>query len=137
MGYAHETLSRHIRSYFDLAPQSVYITSLELMASKDSWEIPFFDFVDAFRRKKNSDLINVPPHVGLAPKLAALLSATIETLCLELNLKIPAWCDVVQSLDEPWFVSGIENLKASALVESPVTFRRRNIFVLGNFLDRA
>jgi hypothetical protein len=34
-------------------------------------------------------------------------------------------------------VAGRESLKAMALVESPVWFRRRNIFVLGNFLDRA
>jgi hypothetical protein len=40
-------------------------------------------------------------------------------------------------LPDPWFVAGIENLKASALVESPVQFRRNNIFVLGNFLSRA
>ncbi|NCO37375.1 MAG: hypothetical protein COZ06_23865 [Armatimonadetes bacterium CG_4_10_14_3_um_filter_66_18] len=40
-------------------------------------------------------------------------------------------------LPEPWFVSGIENLKATALVESPTHFRKRRIFVLGNFLERA
>jgi hypothetical protein len=34
-------------------------------------------------------------------------------------------------------VSGVENLKAMALVESPAWFRRRNVFVLGNFLNRA
>jgi hypothetical protein len=43
----------------------------------------------------------------------------------------------VEALDSPWFVAGIENLKASALVESPVRFRKRNIFVLANFLERA
>jgi hypothetical protein len=40
-------------------------------------------------------------------------------------------------LPAPWFVAGVENLKASALVESPVQFRRNNVFVLGNFLARA
>jgi hypothetical protein len=41
------------------------------------------------------------------------------------------------ALSEPWFVSGMENLKASALLESPLPFRRNNVFVLGNFLSRA
>lgn len=41
------------------------------------------------------------------------------------------------TLPEPWFVAGVENLKATALVESPLPFRRNNIFVLGNFLSRA
>jgi hypothetical protein len=31
----------------------------------------------------------------------------------------------------------VENLKASALVESPVHYRKRKIFVLANFLERA
>jgi hypothetical protein len=30
----------------------------------------------------------------------------------------------------------VESLKATALVESPAPFRKRNIFVLGNFLSR-
>jgi hypothetical protein len=42
----------------------------------------------------------------------------------------------VPGLEEPWFVTGIENLKAMAIVESPVFFRRRLIFVLENFLSR-
>jgi hypothetical protein len=40
-------------------------------------------------------------------------------------------------LPRPWFVAGVENLKATALVESPLPFRRNNVFVLGNFLSRA
>jgi hypothetical protein len=30
----------------------------------------------------------------------------------------------------------MESLKATALVESPLPYRRNNIFVLGNFLTR-
>jgi hypothetical protein len=37
---------------------------------------------------------------------------------------------------DPWFVSGMESLKAIALVESPLPFRLRKIFVLENFLSR-
>jgi len=49
----------------------------------------------------------------------------------------PWWANRPLVLAEPWFVSGMENLKATALVESPVQFRRNNVFVLGNFLSRA
>ena len=49
----------------------------------------------------------------------------------------PQWTAAVGCLDRPWFVSGFESLKASALVESPVPFRSRNVFVLANFLERA
>ncbi len=63
--------------------------------------------------------------------------STVETVCAEVSLPSPGWCCGVEALDSPWFVAGIENLKASALIESPVRFRKRNIFVLANFLDRA
>lgn len=43
----------------------------------------------------------------------------------------------VPGLKDPWFVTGIENLKAIAIVESPVFFRRRKIFTLQNFPGRA
>jgi hypothetical protein len=43
---------------------------------------------------------------------------------------------MIPAYKDPWFVSGMENLKAITLVESPLHFRRRKIFVLGNFLSR-
>lgn len=36
----------------------------------------------------------------------------------------------------PWFVSGMENLKAIASAESPLSFRWRKIFVMEIFLSR-
>ena len=66
----------------------------------------------------------------------ALLASTIEYLCDEMRLEAPAWVWAVPSLKEPWFLSGMESLKAIAIVESPVFFRRRKIFVLENFLYR-
>ena len=59
-----------------------------------------------------------------------------ETLAAECGAGPPDWTNGVGPLDRPWFVSSYENLKASALVESPVPFRSRNVFVLANFLDR-
>jgi hypothetical protein len=53
-----------------------------------------------------------------------------------MRLEAPAWVWAVPSLKEPWFLSGMESLKAIAIVESPVFFRRRKIFVLENFLYR-
>ena len=39
-------------------------------------------------------------------------------------------------LEKPWFPGDIENLKAMSIKESPKEFRRNNIFVLKNFLER-
>lgn len=66
----------------------------------------------------------------------ALLASTAEALCRELNLKAPTWLAEVPACPIPWFVAGMENLKAIALAESPLPFRVRKIFVTANFLSR-
>ncbi len=106
-----------------------------MIADPDNWEIPFFNFVDDFRRIKDLSMVVEPLEPG-HPRFDALLSSTIEYLCDECRLETPDWVWETPSLKEPWFVSGIENLKALTIVESPVFFRRRNIFVLENFLSR-
>lgn len=103
---------------------------------EDSWRLWLFDFVDAFRRSPSSRLIECPPVTDTPEKIAGLLAATVETLCDEADTAVPWWCGGISPLSDPWFVSGLESLKASALVESPVHFRKRNIFVLSNFLER-
>ena len=103
----------------------------------ESWTIHLFDSVDAFRRGPDPNLVRAGPVDELHPRLRALIASTVETVCAEVSLPSPGWCCGVEALDSPWFVAGIENLKASALMESPVRFRKRSIFVLANFLERA
>jgi hypothetical protein len=100
------------------------------------WYVPFMDFVDEFRRSRDLRLVGTPWPLD-HPCYDALLASTIEYLCDEQGLEPPAWVWEVPSPRDPWFVSGLENLKATALVQSPAHFRRRKIFVLENFLDRA
>lgn len=99
------------------------------------WKIHLFDFVDDFRRNKNPAAIEEPFSLS-DEKIDALLAATAESLCRELNIKTPAWLREVPACRQPYFVSGVENLKATAIVESPLPFRIRKIFVLENFLER-
>ena len=99
------------------------------------WKIPLMDFVDDFRYHKDPAAIE-KPFVPADEQRDAAFSAVIETLCDELKLPIPRWLGGIPSAREPYFVSGIENLKATALVESPIRFRIRNVFVMENFLSR-
>jgi hypothetical protein len=69
-------------------------------------------------------------------KIDALLASTVEKLCDELKLETPAWIQEIPPCKEPFFVSGIENLKAISIVQSPLKFKARNVFVTGNFLVR-
>ena len=124
--------------YLLLDPESVEAISWKILEDgPDSWRTHLMNFVDAFRRLQNSALIESAPLDILDPGIRCLIASTVENLCSEVSRKIPSWCAGIERLNEPWFVSGMENLKASALQESPPVFRKRNLFVLANFLDRA
>jgi hypothetical protein len=110
-------------------------TKRAMESAQPHWQVPLMDFVDEFRRTKDVTLVHTPYPLN-HERFDALLASTIEYLCDELGIEPPAWVWTVPGCRIPWFVSGIENLKAIAIVESPVYFRRRKIFVLENFLSR-
>lgn len=99
--------------------------------------VPFFDAVDEVRRRRRFDPLKRLYSRSRRTRERALLNATACALASELGEAPPWWAMHPLVLPEPWFVAGVENLKATALVESPLAFRRNNIFVLGNFLARA
>ena len=103
----------------------------------DSWKIHFMNFVDEFRRDLDPRLILLSPPTELEPKLTALIASMSFALCEEAGFPPPAWVARTHFLESPWFVSGVENLKAISLLEAPVAFRRNNIFVMENFMKRA
>ena len=107
----------------------------QVSAEPDHWLVPFMDFVDAFRATKDPAAV-AEPFDGPADRWAALLASTADYLCREVGVEPPRWLDDVPACREPWFVSGLEDLKAIAIVESPLPFRLRQIFVLENFLSR-
>jgi len=138
LGLPGDGIRRVVRDLFLLDPDSIRVAALRMLADDaGGWTVPLFDFVDAFRRRPHPELVAAPPPDLPSARLGALVAATVEALCAEVGIPPPAWCHAVPPLTEPWFVSGVENLKASALAESPLPFRRRNVFVLDSFLDRA
>ena len=110
-------------------------TKAEMVRAGDYWVVPLMDFVDEMRRSRDPELIRVPFRLD-NERLDAILASTIESLCNELGMEVPDWVWDVPVCSHPWFVSGVENLKAICIAESPAFFRRRKIFVLENFLSR-
>lgn len=110
-------------------------TKNKILENPQWWRIPLMDFVDDFRHHKNVEAI-AEPFVSSDEKIDALLASTAESLCDEFDLPIPFWLSKISACRKPYFVSGLENLKASAIVQSPLRFRIRKIFVLENFLSR-
>lgn len=102
-----------------------------------SWKTHLFDFVDEFRRTADARLVILPPPSSSDKRIVALLASVIQILCEELHIASPPWALRRHFLSEPWFVSEMNSLKASAILESPLPYRANNIFVLDNFLTRA
>jgi hypothetical protein len=99
------------------------------------WEIHFANFLDDFRYYKDP-LAIAEPFERSEEKLDALLASTAESLCDELGIQPPEWLAQVPACRDPYFVGEIQNIKAISIVESPLRFRIRKIFVLENFLSR-
>jgi transcriptional regulator with XRE-family HTH domain len=138
LGYPKNIFGEFFDKLFSQAPESIAMISNQILQEgEETWKIHLFNFVDAFRSAKNPTYYIQQAPQNLAPKMMALLSATVEILCEEKSISPPQWCTQIKDLPEPWFVSGVEYLKPMALVESPLPFRKRNIFVLDNFLNRA
>jgi hypothetical protein len=110
-------------------------TKNEMMKDPEWWKIPLLDFVDDFRYHKDPAAIAEPFDLSDDQK-DAVLASVIETLCDESGIQIPEWVTEVPACREPYFMAGVESLKAIALVESPVRFRLRKIFVMENALNR-
>ena len=138
LGLPKGGLDYHLTRLFAVPIDSIEDVSLRIHDEGfSSWRIHLFDFVDRLRATRDAALIERPPIPELDDRLRAMFASTTEAVCFEFDSEAPSWCRGVPALPDPWFVSGIENLRASALVESPVYFRARNIFVLGNVLTRA
>lgn len=115
---------------------TLYETKQQIEADPEHWQIHLMNFVDDFRYYRSVSALATPfPLTN--PPMDALLASTVEYLCHELQLEAPQWIREIPASPDPWFVSGLESLKAITLVETPVWFRVRKIFVLANFLSRA
>ena len=138
LGLPHGSVSRAVSRALSEPPESLFCASLRILEDgEQSWRRHLMDCVDAVRRSGTVVSLETPPAVELPARLRVLTAAIAETLAAECETGAPRWTGGVGPLDRPWFVSGYESLKASALIESPVPFRSRNVFVLANFLERA
>jgi len=107
-------------------------------------EIKFIlaEFIDEFNRSdlgKRQKMVEKFPFSDITDvKYTAYIAAMVEELCFQNKMEIPEWVwDRKYQLKEPFFVGGLESLKAFLIAESPLPFRRRNIFVSANVLQRA
>lgn len=99
------------------------------------------EFLDEFYMEQDpvrrAEMLLVEPEPGNNPKANAYLAAVAEHLSIANQLEPPGWVNgSTRFLKMPFFPCGLESLKATLLIESPIAFRRRLIFVDANPLYR-
>lgn len=110
----------------------------------DSFDRSLANFLDEFYAAPSGSALEDTP-VLLAPSLGdrgqvqdAYLAATAEELARAHGLVCPTWIAAeARRLHRPWFASPLAALRTVLIIESPVGFRSRNLFVSGNALSRA
>ena len=116
----------------------------KLAAAGDSFDRCLANFLDDFLAAPTAAALT-PAPVLLAPVHGepgrvqdAYLAATAEELARAHQFPLPAWtADDSRKLHRPWFASPLAALRTVLLLESPVAFRSRNLFVSENALTRA
>ena len=92
------------------------------------------EFLDEFYSESSPQeraaMLSDEPPLGENDRANAYLAAVAEHLALRHHVDVPEWTGgSSRFLKRPFFPSGLESLKATMLVESPASFRRRLIFV--------
>jgi hypothetical protein len=116
----------------------------ELAAGGDSFDRCLANFLDDFYGAPRAEALEKEPCLlgsgdeGIGHVRDAYLAATAEELARAFELPVPNWTDTEhRKLHRPWFASTLASLRAVLLLESPPSFRARNLFVSANALSRA
>jgi len=115
----------------------------QLALDGDSFDRCLANFLDEFYAAPGAEALADTPAL-LAPKLGetgrvqdAYLAAAAEELARAHVLQMPGWtAGEARVLHRPWFASPLASLRAVLLLESPPSFRARNLFVSENALSR-
>ena len=81
-------------------------------------------------------MVEQPPKLPPSSYLRNYIAAMIECAALRLNAVSPSWVKRVQPLEKPIFGTGLVSLRLYLLTNTPLPFRRRNIFVDSTIGDR-
>lgn len=108
---------------------------------EDSGRRLAFRFVEQFDKADEADrrrMVEVAPLPTGDRRYDALLASLAEYCCVRHDMAPPAWVDdPSRFLEEWWFVSGIRSLHANAVVHSPISFKRRGVFITEDSLTYA
>jgi len=122
-----------------MRPRTIAEISDRAQSAPNSFDRSTREFLDAWQMMPDAErfpaLSREPGKIN--PRQDAYLAALAEHLALESRLPIPSWTERTDRfLSEPYFAGNLQSLKALLLVESPLAFRRRLIFISADALSR-
>jgi hypothetical protein len=108
----------------------------DLTARGEAFDASLAEFLDEFYATPQAHALLATPRL-LAPGLGeagrvadAYLAATAEHLATVRRFPVPAWtASDARALHRPWFASPLAALRTVLILESPVAFRSRNLFI--------
>ena len=122
-----------------MRPRSVAVIAERTIAGSRPFDVSVREFLDTWQSlnaTEKKDALSVEPQ-WIKPLFDAYLAALAEHLALSDRITTPVWTERPgRFLSEPFFSGGLESLKATLLVESPLAFRRRQIFISADGLSR-
>ena len=111
--------------------------------SDGDWSRHLAEFLDQFYLERRAAMLEEEPE-RLAHRLDggdvadAYLAATAVSLARRIGAWPPRWAGQAdRKLAAPWFAHPGPAVRATLLLESPASFRERNLFVSENALSRA
>lgn len=99
----------------------------------------FREFLDQFYLASDADrpdMIEAEPPLTGDEVWDVYLAATAEHLSRKAGIEVPLWA-LSRRLEKPFFAATSDEMRLILLVQSPTAFRRRNIFISSDGLDRA
>jgi len=132
-----------VEGALEYKPQTVAETGrLITKAIRDGEDpfVPIRDFVDDFNAADTDGrcrlCVEEPPLTG-DPRFDAYLAAMVELFSLRNGLPPPEWVEgEARFLDRSWFREPREYFWPMALVQTPLPFRRRLVFIEETEFDR-
>lgn|SRR3990167_8565636 len=87
------------------------------------------DFLEELSPLELQRAVRNPDQIKLSPFLENYVAAMIEQAANLKEVTPPLWVNDITPLTEPHFSSQLNSLRIHLLLNSPIAFKRRNIFI--------
>ena len=118
-----QSLVRRLRDVRNLSQAGYFLAELN-------------DALTGFSGRQYQQAFREPPRAALSPEVANMIAAMLEESARRHCCRPPEWVAQVPVPSRPSFASSLASLRLHLLANSPVLYRRRNLYVDSGLGDR-